>query len=132
VAWFEEFWTLYPRKVAKAIALKATSAKGRTEAKRAEILEGLRAHLPELQSREVRYVPHASTWLNQERWADAPEHPGPQASGDGRPRDRHQTREEQAQLTCMEIISRRLGDEIQPIGLEDGQYASLDARVLSD
>jgi len=63
---FEQFWRAYPRKVGKGHALKAW----RTAVKKAPadvILAGLqRAVFPV----RTQYVPHASTWLNGERWAD--------------------------------------------------------------
>lgn len=71
--WFADFWEAYPRKVGKAAALKAAKGKAKTEAERATILAGLQRQLPELRSREVRYIPHPSSWLNGQRWLDEPE-----------------------------------------------------------
>ena len=69
---FDEFWKNYPRKVSKpearkayAKALKATDAD--------TILNGLMKHIPEWSRTELRFVPHAATWLNGERWADVRE-----------------------------------------------------------
>jgi hypothetical protein len=68
---FEAFWGLYPRKVAKAAAEGAwTKAMQYTAA--ADILVGLRRQIPELTTRESKYVPHPATWLNQSRWKDEP------------------------------------------------------------
>lgn len=72
-AWFAEFWELYPRKTAKAAAQKAAKSKATSQTARDEILAGLRAHLPTLAARDPQYIPHASTWLNGERWRDPPE-----------------------------------------------------------
>lgn len=79
---FEEFWALYPRRTAKAAALRAWAA-----AKRKRVLPPLAAVLASLRKQidkndwrgcEARFVPHASTWLNQERWADEVEAPQPE------------------------------------------------------
>lgn len=72
-AGFDAFWELYPRKVSKGTARRAYAA-ARKKASDEVILDGLRAHLPDLLSRDMGYRPHASTWLNGERWADDPGH----------------------------------------------------------
>jgi hypothetical protein len=86
--WFErEFWPLYPRKVAKAGAKKSARKKGKSEAGRQEIIQGLKRQLPELRSRELEFVPYPQTWLKQKRYLDdepsrdAP----PQPTGTGMP-----------------------------------------------
>jgi hypothetical protein len=72
--WFEQkFWPFYPRKTAKAAALKAARAAGKSPKLRDEILTGLYRQLPNLESREPEFIPHAATWLNQKRWLDEPE-----------------------------------------------------------
>ena len=66
---FDTFWTAYPKKEAKGAAVKAFEA----AAKKADpntITAGLRAQLPELEKRERKFIPLASSWLNAERWAD--------------------------------------------------------------
>ena len=71
---FDEFWKLYPRKVAKSPARKAfTKAVKRATA--TQIIEGLRVHLPAMVAVEERFIPHAATWLNGDRWADPPQDP---------------------------------------------------------
>lgn len=66
---FEKFWEIYPRKIGKAAALKAFD-KAIKKADSARIIESLenwvyRGNLPEMQ-----FIPHPTTWLNQERWQD--------------------------------------------------------------
>ena len=68
---FDEFWDLYGKKVSRAPAQKAW-AKALTKTTADAILDGLRRNLPELRSREPRFVPHPSTWLNAESWNDEP------------------------------------------------------------
>lgn len=71
---FDEFWQLYPRKVGKGQALKAWKAANK-KANPEAIVAGLRAHLPGWAKSEAKFIPHATTWLNGERWADEVEQP---------------------------------------------------------
>jgi DNA-binding transcriptional MocR family regulator len=70
---FEEFWDRYPRRIGKASARKSY-AKAMKAATHDEIMFGLSQQMPSLASREQQYIPHPSTWLNQERWNDEPDH----------------------------------------------------------
>ena len=67
---FDEFWSLYPRKVNKAVARKAwakLSAEQQLMAAKA-----ISAHCEYWKSKEteLEFIPHASSWLNAERWED--------------------------------------------------------------
>lgn len=74
--WFhQEFWPVYPRREAKAAALKSARATLRSPELRAAALIGLVLHLPNLTSRPPDKRPHASTWINGRRWEDEPELP---------------------------------------------------------
>lgn len=68
---FEEFWDLYPRKIRKGEARDAFR-KAVKVAPAGEIIDGLRRQLPVLLGTEERYVPHPTSWLNAQRWADVP------------------------------------------------------------
>lgn len=68
---FEDFWAAYPRKVAKGNARKAFAA-AMKKATIEEISAGLNKQLAALSKKERQYIPHASTWLNGERWTDEP------------------------------------------------------------
>lgn len=78
---FEQFWAVYPRRIAKAAARKVWE-KIRPDD---ELLQQMLAALEwqrqqdQWQRDAGQYVPHASTWLNQKRWLD--EKP---AGGNGR------------------------------------------------
>jgi hypothetical protein len=69
--YFEQFWDLYPRKhnvtLAKERFVRLLKEHPGIEK---EIMQGLKNQLPELLSREERFMPHASTWLNQKRFKD--------------------------------------------------------------
>jgi hypothetical protein len=68
---FDEFWTLYPRKVGKGAARKAFT-KAVSKVGTARVRAALVAQLPDLGGREQKFIPHPATWLNQERWGDEP------------------------------------------------------------
>ena len=70
---FEEFWQASPRKVAVGAARKAY-AKALARTQHDAIMFGLSQQLPAMRAKEKKYIPHASTWLNQERYEDDPEH----------------------------------------------------------
>ena len=73
---FVEFWMHYPRKVGKPRALKAFRS-ARRRAQHATILAGLRAYAF---SGDPTFVPHPSTWLNDDRW-EIEEPPAPDEWG---------------------------------------------------
>lgn len=76
---FTDFWSLYPRKVAKGAARKAW-AKALKSTDAESIITALKAQLPAWQQSDPKFVPHAATWLNGERWADEQSSVTPQHS----------------------------------------------------
>lgn len=72
---FDEWWAIYPRKVAVGAARPAYAKAWKkigAETAREVLLAGvtrLAAWVDQTRP-EARHVPHASTWLNQERWLD--------------------------------------------------------------
>lgn len=69
---FEDFWGLYPRKVAKLEAVKAWNQMVRQFDPK-EIIAGLERNLPALQSKDRQYVKHPASWLRAGCWMDEPE-----------------------------------------------------------
>lgn len=69
---FAAFWAVYPRKVAKAAALKAWRSTATLRPPIPELLEKLRAAAECSQWRRDngQFIPHPATWLNQHRWED--------------------------------------------------------------
>lgn len=65
---FEDFWKLYPRKVAKAEAMKAW-AKVKEE-DRTKAIEALPNHSRLWEDRDKQFIPHAATWIRGIRWED--------------------------------------------------------------
>lgn len=78
---FDEFWMAYPNKIAKQSALKAWNSK---KPILAEVLAGLEAFKKSKQwtKNNGEYIPHGSTFLNQERWKDSPTIDAPKAAFD--------------------------------------------------
>lgn len=68
---FAEWYALYPRKKAKADALKAYRA-ARKKVEAEVILRGLRRLLPELNTAAEIYRPYPASWLRSESWEDEP------------------------------------------------------------
>ncbi len=67
---FKIFWNAYPKKEGKKEAEKAYK-KARKHVKAEILLEALEDHKKKKFSKTTyEYIPHASTWLNQERWND--------------------------------------------------------------
>jgi hypothetical protein len=67
---FEKFWALYPRKVAKAVARKSWARM--TKQQQSDALEAIPNHIAYWKLKETasEFIPHCSTFLNQERWED--------------------------------------------------------------
>ena len=66
---FAEFWKAYPRKVGKPKALLAYRAATKRTTP-SEILDGLANHVPAWLAGDPNFVPHPTTWLNRDGWAD--------------------------------------------------------------
>ncbi len=70
---FEQFWAAYPRKTGKGVARKAFA-----KAMRLTTLDTMLTALKWQRQQEQwvkqggQFIPHPSTWLNQERWDDQP------------------------------------------------------------
>lgn len=69
---FDQFWSAYPRKVAKKAAAKAFGKiKNITDVMPAILAAVARdAKSLDWQHSEVRFIPHPASWLNGERWLD--------------------------------------------------------------
>ena len=83
---FEAFWKEYPRKVGKGDARKAFSKTILKGVSLETLLEALRKQkrCTQWNRDNGRYIPHPSTWLNQERWEDEVDDNG---DGTGYPED---------------------------------------------
>jgi hypothetical protein len=70
--WFADFWATYPRKVSKGQARKAWASAVRRTGDPAVILRGVHQFAADPNLPEAQFIPHPSTWLTGERWADGP------------------------------------------------------------
>ncbi len=73
--WFSEFWGFYWRRISRASALSSYRRKVPSEEIAALVLCAVKEQSPGMMAREPHLRPHASTWLNQERWNDEIEAP---------------------------------------------------------
>ena len=67
---FDRFWQAYPRKVCKKAAFEKFRAAMKKDVTLEQMLEALEEHKGSEQWQDPQYIPHPSTWLNQERWDD--------------------------------------------------------------
>ncbi|WAB09153.1 helix-turn-helix DNA binding protein [Arthrobacter phage Eesa] len=95
---FADFWKVYPRKTAKAAALKAWKTALKT-ATAPEIIAGA-VRYAEDPNREAQFTAYPATWLNGGRWEDEAL-PGRASSG---PRDR------QGEILARELETARAAD----------------------
>ena len=67
--YFDQLWTLYPRKVGKGQARKAFKAASK-KIDFYDLLPKLMDFVNTLEGKDKQYMPHLATWLNGERWTD--------------------------------------------------------------
>jgi|SRR5215831_18374610 len=73
----ERFWAAYPRRVAKKAAMRALDRVRRLgEVEFPALLEAVALYAESVAGKDLQFVAHASTWLNQGRWEDDPDHLG--------------------------------------------------------
>lgn len=74
---FEDFWRQFPRKVARKAALAVWNKM--TDIQQTQALQAIPFHARtwRIEGREPHKIPHASTWLHQERWTDELDDPAP-------------------------------------------------------
>ena len=99
---FDAFYAAWPRKVGRRDARRAWDSAMRRDADPAEIIAAAEAYAsnPHVPPRE--FVPHPSTWLNRDGWAD--ELPGPRGT------ERRLTNAERAMAEAIEDRRRELAD----------------------
>lgn len=68
---FDDFWKAYPRRVGRGAAVKSWDKMTKAlKIAPADILKGCHAYAAAMKGKDIQYVAHASTWLNQQRWLD--------------------------------------------------------------
>lgn len=79
---FEQFWEVYPGGGSRLRAVAAWDALAPDDGLIDEMARALKRQMASSQWRDGVGIPHASTWLNQQRWTDKlPEAPRPQDGG---------------------------------------------------
>jgi hypothetical protein len=68
---FEEFWQEVPRKAGKGSARKAY-AQAIKKADPQTLIAAIQRYAEERRGKDEKYTAHPATWLNAERWLDAP------------------------------------------------------------
>lgn len=68
---FELFWKMYPRKTGKGLA-KTAYLKAIQKIDYQKLWLSCKNYAEDPHLPEPQFIPHASTWLNQERWLDGP------------------------------------------------------------
>lgn len=66
---FDFFWKRYPRKVSKKESLRIFLNLNKD--KKLKVLKAVPIFSESVKDTEEKYIPHPSTWLNQERWEDS-------------------------------------------------------------
>ncbi len=68
---FDTFWQVYPRKVAKDRAIKAFNKINPNDSILQRMLTMIALHKAKLwDGKDLKYIPHPATWLNDGRWKD--------------------------------------------------------------
>lgn len=68
---FDRFWSIYPKKVARKVAFQSFRRALQSGASIEDILSSLDVYINKVWNKtKMEFIPHASTWLNQERWND--------------------------------------------------------------
>ena len=67
---FDEFWSIYPRKIAKAVARKSWQRLSASQQLMAAKAIDTHCQYWKTKETELEFIPHPATWLNQERWED--------------------------------------------------------------
>jgi len=68
---FETFWKAYPKRVARKKALEVFEKLDQSLLP--EILSALEKQKCSASWKDIKFIPHPTTWLNQARWEDEPE-----------------------------------------------------------
>lgn len=111
---FDEFWSTYPKRVAKQAAIKAWR-KAIKIADPDTIINGARRYAEARRGDDPQYTAHPSTWLNAGRWDDEPQPSAPPAMST---RDRRVAETQQ-------LKARLLGDTDTDTGGEGPQLRAI-------
>jgi hypothetical protein len=80
---FDEFWSAYPRKVDKGHARKAWAKAAKTTDPQV-IIDAAVCFAAKMANADQKFIAHATTWLNGERWLDDESEPAARVDDQGR------------------------------------------------
>jgi len=109
---FNDFWFIYPRKTHKAEARKAWNKLKPSFAVKRDIEDNLNARAKAGEWQDKQFIPHAATYLNNERWEDevtARTIPNGQRKESNAERSTRQTTEILANIEAREAHSSSVG-----------------------
>ena len=69
---FDEFWSIYPRKVGKQTATAKYKAAVKRAGDEQTVIDGARRLATDPNLPEQKYIPHPKTWLERDGWEDEP------------------------------------------------------------
>lgn len=72
---FDEFWEVFPRKIARAPALKAWKAAVRDGVDPQTMIAGAKAYAARMRGTEPVFIKYPQGWISGKRWEDEPEKP---------------------------------------------------------
>ena len=72
---FDEFWSVYPRKIARGAALKTWRAAVSRGVDPEQIIAGAKLYAKIMRGTEPVYIKYPQGWLSGERWGDEPDKP---------------------------------------------------------
>ena len=67
---FDEFWEVYPRRIAKKEAMKKFDKAVKDGVNPQALIDGAKAYAASVAGKEQKYIAHPTTWLNQGRGED--------------------------------------------------------------
>lgn len=70
------FWSEFPRRVAKQAAMKALDKVRKSGVSFEKVIAGVRIYARTVAGKDIQFVCHPATWLNQGRWDDEQSHIG--------------------------------------------------------
>lgn len=123
---FAEFWALYPNTAAKKVAVKSWRSLKPSKALVSTIMEKLAEQVSSDDNFLRGFAPHASTYLNGERWNDPIAKPKPNGASHARPKE--PTR---PQRLSAELADIQRAEERERLRLANGSERDHHAQALA-
>ncbi|MGP3708517.1 hypothetical protein [Gordonia paraffinivorans] len=72
---FDEFWSIYPRKVGRKAASSAYAKAIKSDVSEDALIAAVKAYAEAMKGSDPKFIAHATTWLNQGRWDEYTDNP---------------------------------------------------------